>query len=288
MRGLIKNLSYRSKLLLNFAALFIVFAVVLVCFQYHREKLYRWELLETRLRSYSDLVANSLESRGVDNDSVQLAAIMRMMPAELRLTVVSRQGKVKYDSNTGLGEKLDDHSNRPEVHQAIAHAEGCDVRLSHSTGVTYFYYAKSYGGFVVRVALPYTETVQNFMKADNVYLWFALLVFALMMLVLIRVSDHFGRALVSLRHFIQSADRGLIDYAHIEFPHTELGDIGRSIMLKYKQLAGRLLPSVNASCVIFTILREASPSSPRNGKRFMPIRASCSLSTPSSSVRRPM
>lgn len=143
---------------------------------------------------------------------------------------------MKYDSNTGLGEKLDDHSNRPEIHQAMTHAEGCDVRLSHSTGVTYFYYAKSYGGFVVRVALPYTETVQNFMKADNVYLWFALLVFALMMLVLIRVSDHFGRALVSLRHFIQSADRGLIDYAHIEFPHTELGDIGRSIMLKYKQL----------------------------------------------------
>lgn len=236
MRGLIKKLSYRSKLLLNFAALFIVFAILLVCFQYHREKLYRWELLETRLRSYSDLVANSLESRGVDNDSVQLDAIMRMMPAELRLTVVSREGKVKYDSNTGLGEKLDDHSNRPEVHQAMTHAEGCDVRLSHSTGVTYFYYAKSYGGFVVRVALPYTETVQNFMKADNVYLWFALLVFALMMLVLIRVSDHFGRALVSLRHFIQSADRGLIDYAHIEFPHTELGDIGRSIMLKYKQL----------------------------------------------------
>lgn len=236
MRGLIKKLSYRSKLLLNFAALFIVFAILLVCFQYHREKLYRWELLETRLRSYSDLVANSLESRGVDNDSVQLAAIMRMMPAELRLTVVSREGKVKYDSNTGLGEKLDDHSNRPEVHQAMTHAEGCDVRLSHSTGVTYFYYAKSYGGFVVRVALPYTETVQNFMKADNVYLWFALLVFALMMLVLIRVSDHFGRALVSLRHFIQSADRGLIDYAHIEFPNTELGDIGRSIMLKYKQL----------------------------------------------------
>lgn len=236
MRGLIKKLSYRSKLLLNFAALFIVFAILLVCFQYHREKLYRWELLETRLRSYSDLVANSLESRGVDNDSVQLAAIMRMMPAELRLTVVSREGKVKYDSNTGLGEKLDDHSNRPEVHQAMTHAEGCDVRLSHSTGVTYFYYAKSYGGFVVRVALPYTETIQNFMKADNVYLWFALLVFALMMLVLIRVSDHFGRALVSLRHFIQSADRGLIDYAHIEFPHTELGDIGRSIMLKYKQL----------------------------------------------------
>lgn len=236
MRGLIKKLSYRSKLLLNFAALFIVFAILLVCFQYHREKLYRWELLETRLRSYSDLVANSLESRGVDNDSVQLAAIMRMMPAELRLTVVSRQGKVKYDSNTGLGEKLDDHSNRPEVHQAMTHAEGCDVRLSHSTGVTYFYYAKSYGGFVVRVALPYTETIQNFMKADNVYLCFALLVFALMMLVLIRVSDHFGRALVSLRHFIQSADRGLIDFAHIEFPHTELGDIGRSIMLKYKQL----------------------------------------------------
>lgn len=231
-----KDLSYRSKLILNFTILFVAFAIVLVYFQYHRERNYRRELLETRLRSYSDLVANSLESNGVDNDSVQLKDIMRVLPGELRLTVITRQGKVKFESTDMPSEKMVDHANRPEFRLALSHIEGSDIRLSNSTGVTYFYYAKSYGGFVVRVALPYTESVQNFMKADNVYLWFALLVFAFMMLILIRVSDHFGKAIASLRYFIQSADRGLIDYEHIEFPHTELGDIGRSIMLKYKQL----------------------------------------------------
>ena len=231
-----KRLSYRSKLLLNFAVLFVAFAIVLTCFQYHRERSFRKELLETRLQSYADLVANSIESNGISSDSTQIKNIMRILPTDLRLTVITRQGQVRYESSKIQEEKLDDHANRPEVHQALTHAEGCDIRVSRTTGLTYFYYAKSFGGFVVRVALPYTEMVQNFMKADNLYLWFALLVFGLMLIILIRISDHFGKAVVGLRHFIQSADRGLVDYKHIHFPHTELGDIGQSIMSKYQQL----------------------------------------------------
>ena len=42
-------LSYRSKLLLNFTLLFAVFTLLLVGFQYNRERQYRRELLEARL-----------------------------------------------------------------------------------------------------------------------------------------------------------------------------------------------------------------------------------------------
>lgn len=231
-----KRLSYKSKLLLNFTVLFIIFAIVLIIFQYHRENMYRRELVETRLRSYADLVANSIESDGLYKDSLQIEEISHILPSDLRLTIITRQGKVCFDTSHIMEGKMDDHTNRPEVQQAFAHIEGSDIRHSETTDVTYFYFAKSYGGFIVRVALPYTQTVQNFMKADNIYLWFALLVFAVMLIILIRVSDHFGKAVASLKHFIRSADRGLIDYKHIDFPHTELGDIGHSIMLKYQQL----------------------------------------------------
>ena len=50
-------LSYRSKLLLNFTLLFAAFTLLLVGFQYNRERQYRRELLEARLLSYADLVA---------------------------------------------------------------------------------------------------------------------------------------------------------------------------------------------------------------------------------------
>ena len=39
-----------------------------------------------------------------------------------------------------------------------------------------------------------------------------------------------------MKNFIISADRGLVDYDHIAFPHSELGDVGNAIMQKYKQL----------------------------------------------------
>ena len=74
------------------------------------------------------------------------------------------------------------------------------------------------------------------MKADNVFLWFVLMLFPIALVVLIYISDRFGKAITGLRNFMQSADKGLVDYEHIQFPHSELGEIGRAIMEKYKLL----------------------------------------------------
>ena len=51
------KLTYKTKLLLNFTALFAVFTLLLVLFQYNREKQYKRELLEERLRCYANVVA---------------------------------------------------------------------------------------------------------------------------------------------------------------------------------------------------------------------------------------
>lgn len=233
-----KTLSYKTQLLLNFTLIFILFTAVLVAFQLYREKNHRNELLTTRLRSCADIVANEIRNEGGVNDSTHYTQVQKVLqpilPQDLRLTVINSEGNVLLETASSV-QHLNNHMQRPEVIKTLTRQEGSDIRRSETTGQEYFYYAKSFDNFIVRVALPYNLTTKSFLKPDNITLWFILLIFPVALTLLIRVSDRFGQSIATLRHFIDSAERGLIDYEHIRFPSSELGDIGQAILEKYKQ-----------------------------------------------------
>ncbi len=231
-----KQLSYKQKLLLNFTLLFAIFTALLVVFQYNRERQYKRDLLDSRLRSYADMVAEAVDTQYEHHDTISLQQIIQVMPKDLRLTVINQHGDVRFESTHHNIVEMGNHLSRPEVQAAINNTDGNDIRVSDTDHREYFYYAKNYAHYIVRVALPYDATVQSFMKADNIFLWFVLMLFPIALVILIHISDRFGKAVSGLRNFMQSADRGLVDYDHINFPHSELGDMGRAIMLKYKQL----------------------------------------------------
>ena len=230
------KLTYKTKLLLNFTALFAVFTLLLVLFQYNREKQYKRELLEERLRCYANVVAGQTVDSlpATDHEAWQEPA--ELLPPELRLTIVDRRGKVLFENSGHRLEEMGNHLGRPEVQTALLRGEGSDIRLSTTEHREFFYFAKVFGPMVVRVALPYDATVQTFMKADNMFLWFVLMLFPVVLVLLIYISDRFGKAVTGLKQFMRSADRGLVDYDHIEFPRSDLGDVARGIMAKYRQL----------------------------------------------------
>lgn len=229
-------MTYKRKLLINFTLLFAVFTMLLVMFQYNRERQYKHDLLSSRLESYADVVAGAVDQDKLQGDTVRYEEILRVLPNDLRLTVINRRGRVVYESTHHNIMEMGNHLNRPEVQAALNNTEGSDIRTSDTDHREYFYYAKAYGSYLVRVALPFDTTVQSFMKADNVFLWFVLMLFPVAMVALIQISDHFGKAVSGLRNFMLSADKGLVDYDHIVFPHSDLGDIGRDIMQKYREL----------------------------------------------------
>ena len=220
-------MKYRTKLLLNFTAVFVVFAVVLMVFQHHREVVYREQLMAARLRSYADIVAVQHRAGG---DSALVAT------PEMRTTIITRTGQVVYESDSLALLAPSNHNSRPEVRQAWQTGESYDVRQSETVKRPYFYFAKNYGNFQVRVALPYDENVRDYMRPENIFTIFVLLLFPVVIVLLLYLSDRFGKAIAGLRQFIESANRGLIDYDHIHFPKTELGDIGSAILDKYRQL----------------------------------------------------
>lgn len=229
------RISYRAKLLTYFTLLFAAFTLLLVLFQQNHERQHSRRLLETRLRSYADIVETTVK-HPQPNDSSGSVHLTALLPPELRSTVITHKGVVVVETGGKQPDDMDNHVNRPEVRLAMTYGEGSDIRRSQTTHTEYFYFAKSYGDTIVRVALPYDATVQNLLKADNIFLWFVLMLFPVALVLLIYLTDHLGKSITTLRHFIDSAERGLIDYEHISFPHTELGDVSRTITEKYQQL----------------------------------------------------
>ena len=59
----------------------------------------------------------------------------------LRITVIDKDGEVKYDSNADIG-TMDNHVNRPEIKQALKTGEGKAERKSNTLDKTTYYYAE--------------------------------------------------------------------------------------------------------------------------------------------------
>lgn len=234
-------MSYKVKLLLYFSVLFAVFAAVLVGFQWQREKQFRRERLESRLQVYADMSAELHATESPDSLAAAFRRLRRMMPEDLRITVIDYEGKVQLDYPTHRLHPLTNHRERPEVRAAFSKGEGSDVRLSATAGIQYFYYAKRYRDSVVRVAFPYDRVAQSLLQPDSVLLWFVLLVFPFATVALVYTADRFGQSVETLRQFVDSAERGLVDYAHIRFPKTELGLMARKVVETYRRAEeGRL------------------------------------------------
>ena len=231
------KLSYKYKLLLSFTATFAVFAAVLVAFEMSHEQSYSARLLRERLQCYADLAAGIMERDTGKVATKKIEHFVTTLPdSAIRMTIMRHNGRVLYESVRSHPEKMDNHASRPEVIEALTKNDGYDIRESATMKVEYFYYAKSYPHFIVRVALPYTPDIRNFLKPSSVFLWFVLIVFPIVIVMLIFLSDRMGKSISRLRTFINEAERGRLSYVKIDFPHSELGEIGRKIMEAYKEL----------------------------------------------------
>lgn len=227
-----KSLSYKAQLLLNFSLIFVCFALILLGFQYYREVESRKALLETRLESYADII----ERQTQQDSAFALAPLRTVLPQDLRITIISKEGQVNYESGNEDLPNISNHKERPEVKAALEKGFGIDIRESETLQKPYFYYAKVYPNYVIRVALPYNAEIKNFMHVSNIFLWFTLLIFPIVIVALIYISGRFGRAVAGLQYFIDSAERGLMNYDNISFPNNELGDIASKVLKMYQEL----------------------------------------------------
>jgi two-component system phosphate regulon sensor histidine kinase PhoR len=98
---------------------------------------------------------------------------------DLRITMIKKDGKVFYDSFADV-KKMENHSNRQEVRQALKHGNGKAIRTSDTLDKNTFYYAvRLDDGNVLRVAKESRSIWSVFIKVMPAILILILVILAI-------------------------------------------------------------------------------------------------------------
>ncbi len=231
------KITYKQKLTLSFILIFTLFTAGVIVFEQYGARRYKTEALEERLDAYCDIVYAYISERGAAVTGTEMDSLLAILPANLRLTYIAADGKVLYDNLFPDPGQLENHSGRPEIAAAASAGQGYDIRESASNSQPYLYYAKYYGNAVMRAALPYDIQVQHFLKPDNAFLYFIVVLFVIGLLLIRYVGGRFGNSIQKLRDFSAALElEGGENIAVPLFPNDELGEIGKSIAGNYKRL----------------------------------------------------
>lgn len=157
------RLSFHKQLFLQLITFSWAIVVCFIVFQYLREKEYKSEFLSAQLQQYNRHLLVAIE----EGESYEEYIASYEKPFDdLRITLITLSGAVIYD-NTIPAYLLGNHSNRPEIVNALKDGSGYHIgRQSESDGREYFYSATRGERAIVRTAIPYSNTLQDLLEAD--------------------------------------------------------------------------------------------------------------------------
>jgi len=227
-----KNMKYKHRLFLYFFLLFALFSTGILLFERLNEKKMKTEALTEKLDAYTE-IANAAISSKNDLDSRDAAChVSTLFPENLRFTLIGENGNVLYDNVLLDFTHLENHAARPEIQAASTNGTGSNIRISTSNKTEYLYYAKHFAknNCYIRVALPYDIQLRHFLQPNNLFLYFLLAVFLLMLFLINYVSDRFGK---SIRQVLDLTENGKIT---TQIPNDELGEIAGKIIANFRQL----------------------------------------------------
>lgn len=148
-------MKYRNRLVSWVIIIFVSFSLltlIIAISNHHKDK---EAVLKSRMDCYADVVVNS--------PSLEYAE--KVLPEDIRITVLSHQGVVIGDSWLAESE-IGMRSERPEIKECIRRGVSYLIRDSESLGGKYVYFAKKYDYVIVRISQHYGEKQMKFMMPD--------------------------------------------------------------------------------------------------------------------------
>ncbi len=235
------HLTVGRRLFWSVLSLFIVFAALFIAFHQVRENEYKIDMLNLKLQDYNARMDDALHCMDSVNDRNIEHYVQTHFMAGLRVTMVDRRGRVIYDSKEKNYAAMENHGGRPEIVDALRTGTGYDINRRSTTLHGDYFYSATYfpdSRYVIRSSLPYDNDLTDKLQADWHYIWFTVIMVAILTFVLYRFIQRLDDNITKLRIFARRADHNesLETEDLIEFPDDELGEISEHIIKIYKRL----------------------------------------------------
>ena len=251
----------RNRQIITISGIFVFFALLSVLIGTVSERNYKQAVLSSKLEAFCDVVAVSDPA-----DSIAEA-----LPEGMRVSVVSSDGTVLYDSQVPAG-GMDNHLERPEIQAALKDGAGYSVRTSDTSGEKYFYFAKAYPGKIVRCAQAYDLRHEDRPGSDRMLLLSIFLLLVIALLIIFRVSEKYDRKEIeeadrdrrrlkheltgNISHEMKTPVSSILGYLETIVNHPELDPQKRQLFIERSYLQALRLTDLISDISLITKLEE--------------------------------
>ena len=224
---------------LNFSVIFSIFTILVLIFQFEREKNFRKSQFEVTLDNIAELTNNYIRQNDLlaSGNFRSLDTLAAIVPGfNIRITLIDRDGKVLYESEVSDVGTMENHLSRPEVQEALKSSHGANIRKSNTTGSSYYYYVRTYPEYFIRTASLYNIQVKDYLHVERIFFLYLLFLFILVSLALRVITRRVAETITRLKDFAVQLHNGQEPAEQISFPPDELGIIGSQITAIYREL----------------------------------------------------
>lgn len=230
------KISYNTKIFILVAIILAVCEGAFIAFQYVREQQYRRDQLNAQLMVLNYQLLDHFDGGVVNVEEWERTVDLPIKM--LRMSIFDLDGNILYD-NKGL-DSISNALDLPELKMAVApgNNKGYSVHESAFSPDEFYYYAALKEGDVIARtgALEYSVGVSEFLKIDRTFIWYAILIYAIILFISYIITLRNGLTLKRLSNFAKKAESGEEIYDAEVFPNNELGNIAHNIVLLYMKL----------------------------------------------------
>ena len=160
---------FNKTFLISIIVLVGIYTVTAWIFNIRSERETTIDLNVAQLKGYVQVAEKALQEG-------QIREVASYFPKDIRLTVVDREGRVTFDTDSAYVGQFENHSKRRELKSAHYRGSGYAYRVSASTGDDSFYYAEYFKDHYVRVAVPNFLTPEHSFRATRILLLLGILI----------------------------------------------------------------------------------------------------------------